>query len=164
VLHTFYKILPISIFLIIIGGIYSYQKTLRLSNDDVDAVEGVYEKMDLRQDKVYPLRLHLEEYQDVFVLDENTYRAWLKHDFLETVNKGSKLKLTIKSTDAFLLRNNSPNFIRIITIDSRNKTYLSLSDYNLYQKGGLMKLYLAASVLFILYYIIRFFQNRVIKT
>jgi len=134
------------LFTIAILAIYLYQQTLILQTEDLVKIKGTYENLALKTERQYPAKFHLKNDNNVYVLKRNAYKAWAKHLFLKNTKKGDELIIKINKKDLTLVNNESSN---IIDIDA----YLSLGNYNKYQKGGQSKLYLLC-VFFLIVYIV----------
>lgn len=155
---------PLLLFLIVCCGIYIYQQTLTLSKTNLHTFEGVYQKMDLKKDRTYPLKIYLEKYNNVYVLNKNTYKAWKKHRFKSDIKAGALLQISIKKENRPLqTNNNQANLIEVITLKNNDTYYLSLANYNTFQKGGLFKFYLIAALVLAVYFVAKKLQAKVIK-
>lgn len=143
--------------------LYFFQQYLQYEKEELYKVRGVYQRMELKQDRIYRLKLHLKNDPNVYVLDKVSYRAWKKYPFLNQIKRGDSLNIEIKKSKAALCEDKEADFIYAVTIGNQKRDFLSLEDYNIYQKVEFIKFYIFWGVAFMIFLYLNFLKKKTPK-
>jgi len=157
--------LPISIYVFSILFIYLHQQSLIVQNENLLKITGIYKKIALKKERHNPAKFYLENDGNVYVLKKNAYKAWTKHYFLKTAEKGDELVIEIDKQYSKLLSQKKNQVINIVTMRNANKalSYLTLNNYNSHQKAGHIKLYMLATFFFLIFIFIKNTKKKTYK-
>jgi|GEM_PF-3702697 len=153
------------ILLISLPLIFFFQKKAMYDMKDLHYIKSIYTKMLLKKHRYYKLQFHVDNHEDVFVLDPVIYPAWAKYPFINNVGIRDSITIGIHNEYIPLLNDGKKDFINIAHMAGRDvrKNQLSLlrvKKYNMYRSMSFIKFYVfwGIGVMILLYW--KFYWNK----
>ncbi len=152
------KSLFLALLFVSLPAIIFFQNKSFYSNEDVVEIQGDFERLRLKQHRIYKVQLKLKNDPNNYVLDHTIYPAWEKFGFRKQVKFGHEISMTIAAKDKSKLGNQEEDLIHILAMKDQSQNYLKLEETNLYRKLSFIKFYIFWGIALMIYLYMTFYK------